>query len=102
MEDYIKIIYREPSHQITESDTRSLSTLFANDKGIENFRISMEDIYLEYSTYIYSLKQIEDILDKNGFRETREKKPRFFMKQIRHLADSNKRTFGDHKPDCCG
>ena len=102
MEDYINIIYREPSHQITESDTGRLSTFFSNDKGIENFRISPEGIYLEYNTYIYSLKQIEDFLDKNGFRETREKKPRFFMKQIRHLADSNKRTFGDRKPDCCG
>lgn len=102
MENYINTLYRKSSQRITEGDSSRLSALFANDQGIENFRISTESIYLEYSTYIYSLKQIEDILDKNGFRETREKKPRFFMKQIRHLADSNKRTFGDRKPDCCG
>lgn len=102
MEDYMHTFHRYSSHQITESDTRRLSALFAHDKGIENFRISPEGIYLEYNTYIYSLKQIEEILDKNGFKETREKIPGFFMKQIRHLADSNKKTFGDRKPDCCG
>ena len=102
MEDYMHTFYRNSSHQITESDTRRLSALFAHDKGIENFRISQDGIYLDYNTYIYSLKQIEEILDNNGFKETREKKPGFIMKQIRHLADSNKKTFGDRKPDCCG
>ena len=99
MEDYMHTFYRNSSHQITERDTRGLSELFAHDWGIENFRISPEGIYLEFNTYIYSLKQIEEILDNNGFGETREKKPGYFMKQVRHLAESNKKTFDDRIPD---
>ena len=102
MEDYIHTFYRNSSRQITDSDTRRLSALFALDRGIENFRISPEGIYLEFNTYIYSSKQIGEILDDNGFNETKEKKPGFLMKQIRNLAESNQRTFGDRKPDCCG
>ena len=99
MEDYIHTFYRNSSHQLTESDTRRISAVFAHDRGIENFRISTEGIYLEFNTYIYSLKQIEEIPDTNDFRETREKKPGFFMKRIRHLAESNKKTFDDRIPD---
>lgn len=102
MEDYIKTSYQKSSHPITESESRRLSSLFAHDTGIENFRVSPEGIYLEYNSYIYSSDQLEQILQNNGF--TKEKEPRqgFIMKQIRHLADSNKKTYGDRTPDCCG
>ncbi len=102
MEDYLNTFYHKSSHLITESDRRRLSALFAHDKGIDNFRISPDGVYLEYNTYIYSSDQLEDILLKNGFTEEKESKQGFLSKQIRHLAESNKLTFGNRKPDCCG
>lgn len=92
---------RKSSGSINKSDIRRLRVLFEHDKGIENFRISPDGIYLEYNTYVYSLSQIEEILNKNGFRESIEKKHGFFMTQIQNLAESNKKTYGDRKPDCC-
>jgi hypothetical protein len=45
---------------------------------------------------------LEEILLKNGFTEEKELKQGFLTKHIKHLADSNKLTFGNRKPDCCG
>jgi len=102
MEDYLNTLYHKSSHEITESDRRRLSALFAHDKGIDSFQISPDGVYLEYNSYIYSSDQLEDILLKNGFTEAKEPKQGFLSRQIRHLADSNKQTFGNRKPDCCG
>jgi hypothetical protein len=101
MEDYMHTFSRKSSGSVNENDIRRLHALFEHDKGIENFRISPDGIYLEYNSYLYSLNQIEEILYKNGFKEHIEKKHGFFMTQIRNLAESNKKTFGDRKPDCC-
>lgn len=92
---------RKSSGSINESDVRRLRALFEHDKGIENFRISPDSIYLEYNTYLYSSNQIDKILHTYGFRERMEKKHGFFMTQIRNLAESNKKTYGNRKPDCC-
>ena len=102
MEDYLNTFCHKSSHLITESDRRRLSALFVHDKGIDNFRISPDAVYLEYNSYIYSPDQLEDILMKNGFTEKQEPKHGFLSKHIRHLAESNKETFGNRKPDCCG
>jgi hypothetical protein len=102
MEDYMHTFYRKSSQRITEGDTRRLKVLFAHDQGIENFRISPDGVYLVYNSYIYSSDQLEEILLKNGFNEEKEKKRGFLMKHIRHLAESNKESFGDRTPHCCG
>ena len=102
MEDYLNTFYHKSSHLITESDRRRLSALFVRDKGIDNFRISPDGVYLEYNSYIYSPDKLEEILLKNGFTEEKELKQGFLTKHIKHLADSNKLTFGNRKPDCCG
>ena len=101
MEDYLNTFYHKSSHLITESDRRRLSALFVQDRGIDNFRISPDGVYLEYNSYIYSSDQLEDILLKNGFTEAKEPKQGFLSRQIRHLADSNTKNFGNRKPDCC-
>jgi len=102
MENYMLTFYRKSSHLITEGDTKRLSGLFAHDRGIENFRISPDGVYMEYNAHIYSSDRLEEMLLKNGFSEEKEKKGGFLMRQIQHLADSNKKSFGDRKPDCCG
>ncbi|MGW8314130.1 MAG: hypothetical protein ACWGNV_00910 [Bacteroidales bacterium] len=101
MENYIQSLYRASHRPITENDTGKLSALFAHDRGIENFRISPDGIYLEYNTYLYSAGQLEKMLDDQGFGETKARRPGFLSRQIRYLAESNKTTYGDHKPDCC-
>jgi hypothetical protein len=102
MEEYVNTFYHKSSHLITESDRRRLSALFVHDMGIDNFRISPDGVYLEYNSYIYSPDQLEKILLKNGFTEAKEPKHGFLSKHIRHLADSNNKTFGNRNPDCCG
>lgn len=102
MENYINTLYRKSSQRITEGDSSRLSALFANDQGIENFRISPDGVYLEYNSYIYSSNQLEDILHNYGFGEEKEKKEGFLKRQIQHLAENNKNSFGNRTPDCCG
>ncbi len=102
MENYMHSLTLGSSRQIGEVETRRLSGLLSRDKGIENFRITPEGIYLEYNTYLYSQNQVEEILSKNGFSKKVERKPGFLKRQIRNIGASNKQTYGDRNPHCCG
>ena len=101
MEDYIQTAYYKFSGQITESEIKRLYVLFEQDKGIENFNITPDGIFLEFNSYVYSLDQLEEILYSNGFPKQEEIKARLLMKQINHLAESNKKIYRDGKPSCC-
>ncbi len=101
MEDYIHTMNYRFSRLIKESDIKKLEALFENDKGIENFNIEPDGIFLEFNSYIYSQDQLEKILIDNGFSKHEEKKYGFLMKQINNLAASNRKTYGDSKPSCC-
>jgi len=101
MEEYIHTIYLQSSGLLNDDETERLSALFRMDRGIENFRISAEGVYLEYNTYLYSQIQIEELLLKNGFRAKKERRSGFAWRQIRNLAESNKKTYGNKKTDCC-
>lgn len=101
MEDYIHTINLRSSELINDDQIERLSALFELDKGIENFQISTDGVYLEYNTYIYSQIQIEETLRRYGFRKKIDRSQGFLSRQIRNLAESNKKTYGNHKPDCC-
>lgn len=101
MEDYIQTTYYKFPRLIKENDKKKLFVLFEHDKGIENFNITPDGIFLEFNSYIYTLDQLEEILNNNGFPKQKEKKSGFMIKQINNLAESNKRTFGDQKLSCC-
>lgn len=101
MEDYIHTISHRSSQELTGEDIKRFRALLEPNKGIENLQISPDNIYLEYNPYIYSSQQVEEILYNNGFRIRKEKKPGFLKRQLLSLADSNRKTFGDRKPDCC-
>jgi hypothetical protein len=101
MENYIHTIYLKSSDMLREGAIESLSVLLYHDKGIENYRISSDGVYLEYNTYLYTQDQIEDILYRNGFKKRKDRRLGFIRRQIRNLAESNKKTYGNRKPDCC-
>jgi hypothetical protein len=101
MEEYIHTIHLKSSELLNDDQIERLSALFEVDKGIENFQISADGVYLEYNTYLYSQKQLEEILLKNGFSKKIDPQPGFVSRQISNLAESNKKTYGNHKPDCC-
>jgi hypothetical protein len=101
MEDYMHTIYLKSSEILNDDEIESLSALLKYNKGIENFRISSDGIYLEYNTYLYSQIQIEEILLKTGFRKKKDRRLGFFRRQITNLAKSNKKTYGNQKLDCC-
>jgi len=101
MEEYIHSLYLGSSDLLKDDKIESLSALLELDKGIENFKISTDGVYLEYNTYLYSQIQLEEILLKNGFRKKKDRQPGFVRRQIINLAESNKKTYGNQKPDCC-
>jgi len=101
MEDYIHTIYIKSSDILRKDVIESLSALLKRDKGIDNFRISPDGVYLEYNTYVYSQNQLEQILNRNGFKIRKDQRLGFIRRQIRNLATSNKKTYGNRKPDCC-
>jgi hypothetical protein len=101
MENYMHTIYLKSSEILNDDEIESLSTLLKSNKGIENFRISFDGIYLEYNSYLYSQIQIEEILFKTGFRKKKDRRLGFVRRQIKNLAKSNKKTYGSQKLDCC-
>lgn len=101
MENYVNTYYRESSRLITDNELGRLSALFGHDRGIENFRITPEGIYLEFNIYIYSPEKLTKLLNTNGFSARMEKKEGFFAKRIRSLAESNEKAFGGRTPNCC-
>lgn len=101
MENYMHTIYLKSSELLNDEQIERLSALFEVDKGIENFQISANGVYLEYNTYLYSQIQLEEILLKNGFSKKKDRRLGFVRRQIKNLAKSNKKTYGSQKLDCC-
>lgn len=101
MKDYMHTSYLKSSELLNDDEIERLSALLEHNKEIENFRISSGGVYLEYNAYLYSQIQIEEILLKTGFRKKKDRRLGFVRRQIRKLAESNKKTYGNQKLDCC-
>jgi len=101
MEDYIHTIYLKSTVLLKEDEIERISVLLEADSGIENFRISTDGVYLEYNTYLYSQNQIEELISGLGFNKKKKWKPGFVRRQIMNLAESNKKTYGNRRLNCC-
>ena len=69
MENYLHIIYKKSPTTLSEVDIHKLSELFQQETGIESFRVQPETIYLEYDSYYYTPKRIEEYLSGVGIKD---------------------------------
>ena len=101
MAEYTSIGFYESAKPLSATDQKGFKSLFDNDRGIEKVAISEEEIAVEYHIYLYTDRQISELLTKKGFIIKQKKKPGFIKRQIEYLAKSNYKNYGNRKPDCC-
>ena len=101
MEEYFKTCYYKSAHFLAAKTQKRFRSLFENEQGIEKAEISPEGIRVEYNMYIYSEQKIAEFLSNNGFIQMKKQKPGFIQRQIRFIARSNYKNYGNRKPDCC-
>jgi len=101
MEEYINTHYLKSTKTLNTEAIERFTNLLQKNEGIEDFRITPQGIYLEYNTYISSIRMINEFLTNNGFQELKDQKPGLIKRQILSIAKSNLKQYGNHKPDCC-
>lgn len=58
-------------------------------------------LQITYDPYKISDTNITISMEEMGYQPLKEQKMGFFSRWLERLANSNRKAFGDKKPDCC-
>jgi hypothetical protein len=87
---------------ISREDAEQLRLFFSNSEGVESYRQEKKTVTVVFYPEILSLSTISAHFSKLGYSLVRDDGQRHsFTRFIRNLAESNKKTFGSERLDCC-
>ena len=102
MDDYLKNITFQAEQTLTREEIKSCISLVNADKGILDFRCANRSVSFEYSPYLISQNEINDLVESLGIRLSHlPERTGFFRNWLSNAAKENKQIFGTQRLNCC-
>jgi hypothetical protein len=90
------------NHEVTSEDAGRIRFTFSQIEGIDTFQSEGETVTVVFYPEIISLTKICESLRNLGYELIQENKQRNpFKRLLGSLAESNQKTFGSERLDCC-
>jgi len=99
---FTSIRYYKAKRYLTRSETEHLQELIQDQDGIISINLKQDGLSVEFYGHIVSELYIMELLKKGNFPFAPEPRKSRIKRFIENLAETNRKTYGDQRLDCCG
>ncbi len=100
-EDYTKVLTFEASVKMDYSQKDLIDNKISSTSGMELLRWTPDYFKIKYYPHLYDESELISEFNKMGIKSRKHSKGSWLNNFLNTIAKENKKSFGDHRLDCC-